>query len=295
MNKCNKKRIVNLLSVLCIIALCAVFMGAAPAHTPDFYVNDYADILSEEAEKKILNAGVSLCNETTAQVAVLTIESLEGEDIFDYSVEVFREWGIGDKEKENGVLIVFSLEDREMWITVGHGLEGTLTDIRTGQIRDTYATPHYKEDRFEEGTLELYFAIVNYIRTEEYGLEPLAGYEDMAEQIDRSGQVDPISALKVILIPVILLAVISISQHIKYARLLAYDKKHGTHLAREYKEEVMGIKHLLLMLWASGIFRSGRGGFGGGGFGGGGFGGGGGGGYSGGGGSTGGGGAGGSF
>ena len=112
MIKCNKKRIVTLLSILCIIALCPLLLGAAPAVTPEYYVNDYADILSEDAENKIISIGDDLCDQTTAQVVVLTVESLEGRDISEFSVETFREWGIGDEEKENGVLIVFSLNDR---------------------------------------------------------------------------------------------------------------------------------------------------------------------------------------
>lgn len=268
-------------------------MGAAPDQTSQFYVNDYADILSEDAERKIVNIGDDLCDETTAQVVVLTVESLDGEDIAEYSVEVFREWKIGDKEKENGVLIVFSLNDREMWITTGYGIEGTLTDARVGQIRDTYAMPYYKNDEFEKGTLELYCAIVNYIRTEEYGLDPLTGYEEMDIEMGLTEE-PPFGAFLILLIPVGLIVFLLIHHKIKYKRLLAYDKKHGTNLAEEYRETATDIGRLLLYTFIfSGNGRGGRGGRGGhGGFGGGGFGGGG---FRGGGGSTGGGGAGGKF
>ncbi len=289
MIKCNKKRIANLLSVLCIIALCPLLMGAAPDPTPELYVNDYADILSDDAEKKIISIGDDLYDETTAQVVVLTVESLNGEDIAEYSVEVFRKWEIGDKDKENGVLIVFSLNDREMWVTTGYGIEGTLTDARIGQIRDTYAMPYYKNNEFEKGTMELYCAIVNYIRTEEYGLEPLTGYENM--DMDQIAIPQPM-ALAIVLSPIIAIAGILSYQKIKYKRLLAYDEEHGTNLAYEYKKRLAEIRRILLfMFFFNGGGRGGRGGHGHGGFGGGG------GGFraSGGGGSTGGGGAGGRF
>ena len=288
MIKCNKKRIVTLLSILCIIALCPLLLGAAPAVTPEYYVNDYANILSEDAENKIISIGDDLCDQTTAQVVVLTVESLDGEDISEFSVETFREWGIGDEEKENGVLIVFSLNDREMWVTTGYGIEGTLTDARIGQLRDTYAMPYYEKDEFEKGTVEFYCAIVNYIRTEEYGLEPLTGYENM--DMDAI-TIPPHIALAILLVPVLAIAGVLGYQNAKYKRLLAYDKEHGTSLAREYKQHLAEMRRILMfMFFFNGGGRGGRGGRGG-------FGGGGGGGFraSGGGGSTGGGGAGGRF
>ena len=267
-------------------------MGAAPDHTSEFYVNDYADILTPEAENKILAIGNDLCDDTSAQVVVLTVESLGGEDISEFAVETFRKWGIGDEDKDNGVLIVFSLNDREMWITVGYGLEGTLTDTRAGQIRDTYAMPYYKNNEFEKGTIELYCAIVNYIRTEEYGLDPLTGYEEMDMEMEMEmgdDEYPPFEALLVLLVPFIAIGGAMIHHKRKYARLLAYDRQNGTHFAEEYKKQTADIGRILLyMFFFNGGGRGGRGGHGGGGFGGGG-------GFRGGGGSTGGGGAGGKF
>ncbi len=288
----SKKRVVKFLSILCIIALCSVLMGAAPDHIADFYVNDYADILSTEAEEKIVAIGDDLCDETKAQVVVLTVESLEGQDISEYSVETFRAWGIGDEAEDNGVLIVFSLNDREMWVTVGYGLEGTLTDARVGYIRDKFAMPYYKENQFETGTVELYSAIVNYIRTEEYGLEPLTGYETMDIDAESDSLLDLVAPLFVFL-PVIAIGLHSVFSKIKYNYLLRYDQKHGTHRAFDYRKKLRKYCKAMQNTDANTTRRHYRsGGFyfgGGGGYRGGG------GGFGGGGGSTGGGGAGGSF
>ena len=160
-----------------IVAFCTFLVNAAPSHTTEFYVNDYADVLSTETETKILNTALSLDNETTAQVVVLTVSDLGGEEISDFAVETLRSWGIGSKDKDNGVLIVLAIEERQVWVSVGYGLEGTLTDMRTGQLQDQYAVPYYKNDDFDTGTLMLFNAIVNEIRTEEYGLEPLNNSE----------------------------------------------------------------------------------------------------------------------
>lgn len=227
--------------VVCIISFCTFLMGAAPSHTTEFYVNDYADVLSEETEAKILNTAVTMHNDTTAEVVVLTVNSLEGEDIADYAVETLRSWGIGDKDKDNGAIIVLAIEERQVWVSVGYGLEGTLTDIRTGQLQTQYAVPYYRNNDFDTGTLHLFNAIVNEIRTEEYGLEPLADtgtpdnnyYTDA--QVMKLEDISPLSLI--VFVPVLIVPCMFVFQTIKYYWLLSRDKKHGTNKAIIYREQ----------------------------------------------------------
>ncbi len=300
MKKCNKRKLRRLSLLLSLIALCPVLLGAAPSHTSKFYVNDYADVLSDETESHILDTAVQLNNETTAQVCVLTIDSLDGEGIAEYSVETFREWGIGDKDKGNGVLIVLSVDDREMWITSGYGIEGTLTDAKIGSLRDTYAMPYYRENDFDTGTKRLFDAIVSVIRTEEYGLEALEGYGYVSSVYNEEMELtatDLMTLLFILVSPFLLVGAITFCQFIKFLRLKRFDRLNGTNNAaiyrQNYKEKRKQIIIILLhMFFRAGKFRprhihGGYGGRGGGGFGGGGF--------HGGGGSTGGGGAGGRF
>ena len=291
----TKRKIATRISlILCIIVLFSVFSGSVPSHTTDFYVNDFADVLSEETKSHIMSTAVQLENETTAQVVVLTVESLDGKEISDFAVETFRSWGIGDKEKNNGVLILLSVNDREMWVTTGYGVEGTLTDARLGQLRDIYAIPYYSNDDFDTGTKLLFDAIVNELRIEEYGLVPLEGYEypDNADtiEIDRG---DISLFFLIFCSPFVLIGFVMLCQLFKYMRLLHYDKKHGTNKAPVYRKNYMGARQAILSIIVRSALRggvhTGRGGpRGGGGFGGGG-------GFRGGGGSTGGSGAGGGF
>ncbi len=280
--------------ILFTITLCPVVFCAVPQPTADFFVNDYADALSTQAEAEIQSIAVALYNETTAQVCVLTVESLDGEDISEYSVEVFREWGIGDKEKDNGVLIVLSVGDREVWVTTGYGVEGTLTDTRLGQLIDIYAIPHYSNDDFNKGTLYLFNSIVNELRTEEYGLTELENFNEIQSlHADNYYELPPEAAYLVLFVMAlpILLALIGIpALIIRYNYLKRYDKLHGTQRTATFVMKMNKIKEIILFI-AFFNRRSGRGGGGhhhGGGFGGGG-------GFRGGGGSTGGGGAGRSF
>lgn len=297
----NKNRIFLVAVVLLLVALCPTVLGAVPQHTSSFYVNDFADVLSDETEQEIQQNAVALASETTAQVCVLTIDSLDGEDISEYSVDVFREWGIGDKDKDNGVLIVLSVDDREMWITSGYGVEGTLTDARLGQLRDTYAIPYYSNDDFDTGTLQLFNSIVNELRVEEYGLEGLEGASLSAPDYSGATEIPfevfiacmALFALAGVVPPVILAGLA-----LRAVYLRRYDAIHGTQREAEFKMKTAKFKEFLLILWmfsrqnrrGSHSVSGSRGGFHGGGFGGGG-------GFrgGGGGGSTGGGGAGGRF
>ena len=268
---------------------------AVPDYSREFYVNDFANVLSEETESEIQTHAISLANETTAQVCVLTIDSLEGEDISEYSVKVFRDWGIGNEQENNGVLILLSVDDREMWVTTGYGVEGTLTDITLGQMRDTFAVPYYSQDDFDTGTRLLFGAIVNELRTEEYGLEPDGDlvlfqndnmYQDDVGTLDSNGIFIFLAVWSLL---IIMPGISWIYTTIRYLKLKRYDKMHGTNRAAEYKKQLEEKKKR----YNSTNHRGGH--YHGGGFGGGGFSGGGGGGFHGGGGSTGGGGAGGRF
>ena len=94
---------------------------------------------------------LSLTTKSTAQLAVLTINTLDGEPIEDYALEVLRQWGIGSKEQNNGALIVVAVKDRRSRIEVGYGLEGSLPDGLTGRIQDQYMIPYFKDGNYSKG------------------------------------------------------------------------------------------------------------------------------------------------
>ena len=106
----------------------------------------------------MLSLGAELDKKTTAQLAVLTINTLDGEPIEDYALEVLRQWGIGSKEQNNGALIVVAVKDRRSRIEVGYGLEGSLPDGLTGRIQDQYMIPYFKDGNYSKGILQGYKA-----------------------------------------------------------------------------------------------------------------------------------------
>lgn len=148
-----------ILLLQCFFAACAT---AAPQIPPkptaaaEIYVQDYAQILSAEDKRRLLSIGQELDDKTTAQLAVVTVKTLDGQPIEDYALSILREWGIGSKEKNNGALIVVAVQDRRSRIEVGYGLEGLLTDGLTGRIQDQAMIPYFRKGNYAAGIVNGY-------------------------------------------------------------------------------------------------------------------------------------------
>lgn len=116
-------------------------------------VVDEADILSPNTERTLTTLLTEHEQETSNQVAVLTIPSLEGEPIEAYSIRVAEAWGLGTEERDNGVLLTVAVDDRRMRIEVGYGLEGVLPDAIASRIIRHELRPHFRKGDFDAGVL----------------------------------------------------------------------------------------------------------------------------------------------
>ena len=126
------------------------------------YINDKANLLSESTKQDLLKIGTDLDNKYKAQIAVYTIDSLNGETIEDYANKLFRKLGIGDKEKNNGVLILVAKNDHKARIEVGYGLEGAIPDGKAGRILKSMLN-EFKKDKYDEGIKLAYGKLANEI------------------------------------------------------------------------------------------------------------------------------------
>ena len=161
------KKVIILLNVLVFFLLAAPALAIAfPELANDIYVQDISAVLTDEDEEELRRLGSGLEEATTAQIAVMVIPSLEGEPIENYALEALRHYGIGSKENNNGVLLVVSTGDREIYITTGYGLEGALPDGKVGQILDDYAVPYLKKDQFDQGIRNTYTALYHEVTAE---------------------------------------------------------------------------------------------------------------------------------
>ncbi len=101
---------------------------------PTGYVNDFAGVLSPDARSRLDRICSQLDSKAEAQIAVVTIHTLDGTDVADFAKELFNKWGIGHKGTNRGVLVLLAVNDRKYRITVGYGLESSLTDAKAAEI-----------------------------------------------------------------------------------------------------------------------------------------------------------------
>jgi uncharacterized protein len=134
------------------------FLGASVAHAvelpamPRNHVVDLAGIVDDRAEAQLNGYLLELEQKTTAQVVVLTVMSLEGRPIDEFSLSVAHDkWKLGQKGKDNGVLIVVAAQDRKYRIETGYGLEGILPDSLVGSIGRQYMVTRFKQGDYTGG------------------------------------------------------------------------------------------------------------------------------------------------
>lgn len=152
---------------------------AVPEHTESFYVNDYANVIDIKAENYMVNYGVRLHQETGAQVVLVTVDSTGGASMEEYATTLFNSWGIGSADKNNGVLLLLSIEDDDYWALQGDGLKSTLTDSILSQILAESLEPDFAQQDYAVGARKTYGAII-----EQLGgvwIEPFGGKEYVAD------------------------------------------------------------------------------------------------------------------
>ena len=172
----------NLLKRLLVIALLGLYPADLQAVTPPIpaqppqYVVDLAGVLNAETRARLNARLKDLEAATTAQVVVLTVNSLEGEPIANFSHQTAVKWGIGQKGKDNGVLVTVAVKDRKYRIEVGYGLEATLPDSLVGSLGREYLVPNFRKGDFAGGIVAAISQIINKIaagqRVEISGQEP---------------------------------------------------------------------------------------------------------------------------
>jgi uncharacterized protein len=158
MTKINKIILLLLFSVNCYALNVPTLSGR---------VVDNAQMLDSNTKQQIESILINHENKTTDQVALLTIPSLEGDSLEDFSIRVVNEWKLGKKGKDNGVLLLISRDDRDIRIEVGYGLEGVLTDAQSNRIIRNVIAPRFKNGNFNEGLLFGIQAIVSVVSNEE--------------------------------------------------------------------------------------------------------------------------------
>ncbi|HEY7217453.1 MAG TPA: YgcG family protein [Candidatus Binatia bacterium] len=129
-------------------------------------VNDYAGVMRPEQIQSLESQLAQFEQETGHQVAVLTIPTLDGEDIAGFSIRVAENWKIGKKGFDNGVILVVAVKDRRLRLEVGYGLEGVLPDAIAKRITSEYIVPYFRSQDYAGGIIAGVDAVLKVIKQE---------------------------------------------------------------------------------------------------------------------------------
>jgi uncharacterized protein len=187
----------RLLSILLLLVLLPV--TASPLEVPALTgrVNDYAHLLSADTVRRLDRQLAELERTDSTQVVVLTIPTLDGENLEEYSIKVAEAWRIGQKGLDNGVILLIAKQEHKIRIEVGRGLEGKLTDLLSGRITRQEMVPRFRQGDFDGGVIAGVNAIAAVVRGE---------YAASQEQPHRQGRTPSVFPYLLVLLVVCIFA-----------------------------------------------------------------------------------------
>ena len=144
-----KKIFFSIVFLFCSISLLAQDLPAKP--NPIRFVNDYTNTLTADQIQGIESKLFELDKRTSTEIVVVIVPNTNGRTIADYNVDLLRKWGVGSKKNNNGVILLISKDKRQLDITVGYGLQGSLSDATAKNIIDDVIVPQFKGQDYYRG------------------------------------------------------------------------------------------------------------------------------------------------
>jgi uncharacterized protein len=145
--------------IISVFLFAVVFAGLSssvsaldvPPTPTDIPIVDTTGTLTQDQKNKLAESIAASRAKSSNEIAILIIPTIGNDSLEDYSIRVARDWGIGTKDKNNGVLLLIAKDDRKIRIEVGYGLEGALTDARSSQIIRNVISPDFRNEKYFEG------------------------------------------------------------------------------------------------------------------------------------------------
>lgn len=224
-----RNRHLSLITAVFIVFL--VISVARPADIPEMpprYVVDLAGVVDDATETKLNGYLQELEQKTTAQMVVLTIPSLEGESIEDFSIRIAHDkWKLGQKGKDNGVLFLIALKDRKYRIEVGYGLEGVLPDSLVGSLGRDLLIPYFRKGDYSNGVFATAIAMANTI-AKDSGVK-IEGMPSIKYHTQPSGKGKPVNPLSTIIgiVFLIIMGILFIKNPRAFLLLLLFSSMGG--------------------------------------------------------------------
>ncbi len=193
-SKAGGNRVLLMAAAIMLAAVSSAFAAIPSPPSPPRLFNDFAGMLDTYAAERLEAELLQYEKETSAQLAVVTVDNMDGDYIESYAVKLFEAWGIGRQSADDGILLLIAEEERKVRIEVGYGLEGEINDSKAGRILDEYFTPSMRAGNVEKAISDTMQAI----RSEITGV-PLAPSED---------ELSPLGKVILIVIAVIIIILV---------------------------------------------------------------------------------------
>ncbi len=195
---------------------------------PHEYVVDLAGVLDADTRARLNNMLKDLEAETTAQVVVLTLNSLEGEPIEGFSHQTAVKWGIGQKGQDNGVLLTVAVKDHKYRLEVGYGLESTLPDSLVGSIGREYLVPNFRKGDYAGGIVAAVTEIISKLTTipEAASGEAEQAAAAPATETPGEGKTPP----QLILLAIIIFVIVMLPMIALIVPRILWARKRGSHV-----------------------------------------------------------------
>ena len=221
--KHSVKRVFSALLVMFILLISTVSALAFPEPTEDFYVADYAEVLSDTTESMIISQNDLLYAQTGAQIVVVTVRYLEdGYYADEYAVKLFNDWGVGDAEKNNGILLLLVTEEGKGWLTQGSGIEHYLTNDDVDMMLENYFWKKFDKGDFDGAVDTLFSELVEwYEDTYKFNLGDESYVDTTGSDTDYSPRVSKF-IFKLIIFVLIIAIIISINNKGRVRRTRTY-------------------------------------------------------------------------
>src|ERR1700709_2314625 len=140
-----------LLILFVFISLASVAQNIPAAPNPPRLVNDFAHVMTADQVEELESKLVSYDDTTSIQIAIVTIPTTGDYDIADYALKILRDWKIGNKKTNNGIIVLAAIQDHKVYIATGYGMEGVLPDITSKQIIEDEVVPNFKQENYYRG------------------------------------------------------------------------------------------------------------------------------------------------
>lgn len=176
-----------------------VYAADLPDPMADFYVNDYADVLSKETEDHVIEINDSLYAQTGAQIVVVVRDFLDGMSIEDYGYNLFNQWEIGSSEEDNGVLLLLAIGEEDYRITLGRGVESILSVNFLTAVRDQCLEEPFSAGDYDSAVTQTVDAIAAKL-AEYYKVSPPSGVHVPKEEPGRVGESSLLEAIIIIIL-----------------------------------------------------------------------------------------------